>query len=90
MKITLILALVVVTLVGIVVGSTDIVNNYNRSHGFGNAGHSVIDNTPAQVYQMPKGYDNVAEKCDKRGNLLITTANADTTSFVQVVPGGCK
>ena len=88
--------IVVATVIGLVavVGGFAAYLSWNNKHkderGIGNSAKSGVDSSPAKIYQMPYGYDNVAEKCDDRGNLLIITANANTTSFTQVIPNGCK
>jgi hypothetical protein len=83
-----------VILLGLIVGSVAEYIHWNNSHktarGIGNAQHSTIYNAARPIYQMPYGYDNFSEACDKYGNLIIVTANANTTSFIQVVPKGCK
>lgn len=45
----------------------------------------------ADVYSMPDGFNNFAEKCDKYGNLVITTYHHDSPyGSVTAVKDGCK
>ena len=84
----------VVIAIGIIVGGIVALIRWNNAHksarGIGNSQKSTVYNSPRPIYQMPYGYDNFSEACDRYGNLIIVTANANTTSFVQVVPKGCK
>ena len=93
MKIVEVTAVAIVTIALIVFGIVETVkwnNQHKIERGIGNSAKAGVDNSPAKIYQMPYGYDNFAEKCDDRGNLIIVTANANATSFIQVVKGGCK
>jgi hypothetical protein len=35
------------------------------------------DKSPAEVYDMPDGYSNFAEKCDKHGNRIVVVFHND-------------
>jgi hypothetical protein len=37
------------------------------------------DKSPAEVYDMPDGYSNFAEKCDKHGNRIVVVFHGDGT-----------
>ncbi|MEU5798673.1 hypothetical protein ABZ800_34895 [Streptomyces sp. NPDC047813] len=43
------------------------------------------DNTPAEVYNMPDGFGNLATKCVGHGFRAYVTTNADAPSNVQIV-----
>ncbi|MYW05559.1 hypothetical protein GT354_46285 [Streptomyces sp. SID3343] len=44
------------------------------------------DDTPAQVFNMPDGFGNLATKCVGHGFRAYVTTNASGPSNVQVVP----
>lgn len=37
------------------------------------------DKSPAEVYDMPDGFSNFAEKCDKHGNRIVVVFHGDGT-----------
>ncbi|WP_406300566.1 hypothetical protein OG948_40545 (plasmid) [Embleya sp. NBC_00888] len=46
------------------------------------------DDTPAQVFNMPDGFGNLATKCVGHGFRAYVTTNASGPSNVQIVPDG--
>jgi hypothetical protein len=51
------------------------------------------DKSPAEVYDMPDGYSNFAEKCDKHGNRIVVVFHGDGTyAGVTAIPNDptCK
>ncbi|QNP66207.1 hypothetical protein [Streptomyces genisteinicus] len=62
--------------------------SYNDQRGKGDA--SVQggrgDDTPAQVFNMPDGFGNLATKCVGHGYRAYVTTNATGPSNVEIVP----
>ncbi|MBM9623452.1 hypothetical protein [Streptomyces zhihengii] len=78
-----------VFLVMIVAGTaTGCSDAYNDERGKGDA--SVRggrgDDTPAQVFNMPDGFGNLATKCVGHGYRAYVTTNATGPSNVEIVP----
>jgi hypothetical protein len=54
---------------------------------------STRDDSPAEAYDMPDGYSNFAEKCDKHGNRIVVVFHGDGTyAGVTAIPNDptCK
>ncbi|MGW0996783.1 hypothetical protein [Streptomyces sp. NPDC002520] len=76
--------LVVVVVGGLLAGCSQ---SYNDERGKGDApvqGRSG-DNTPAEVFNMPDGFGNLATKCVGHGFRAYVTTNATGPSNVQIV-----
>ncbi|WP_328535421.1 hypothetical protein [Streptomyces sp. NBC_00344] len=61
--------------------------DYNDKRGKGDAPVSgkAGDNTPAEVFNFPDGFGNIATKCVGHGNRAYVTTNASAPSNVQIV-----
>jgi hypothetical protein len=62
-------------------------SDYNDKRGKGDAPVSGKrgDDTPAQVYNFPDGFGNIATKCVGYGNRAYVTTNDSAPSNVQIV-----
>ncbi|MFI1768645.1 hypothetical protein ACH41H_42345 [Streptomyces sp. NPDC020800] len=68
----------------LVAGCSD---SYNDKRGKGDAPVQgrAGDDTPAEVFNMPDGFGNLATKCVGHGFRAYVTTNADAPSNVQIV-----
>ncbi|MEV5833320.1 hypothetical protein [Nocardia sp. NPDC052112] len=62
-------------------------NDYNDKRGRGDAPvkDGQGDNTPAEVFNMPDGFGNVATKCVGHGYRAYVTTNATGPSNINIV-----
>ncbi|MFC9278616.1 hypothetical protein [Streptomyces collinus] len=69
---------------GLLTGCSD---SYNDKRGKGDAPVSgrAGDDTPAEVFNMPDGFGNLATKCVGHGFRAYVTTNASGPSNVQIV-----
>ncbi|MFI6350173.1 hypothetical protein [Streptomyces sp. NPDC050560] len=68
-------------------------SDYNDKRGKGDAPVSDKqgDNTPAQVYNFPDGFGNLATKCVGHGNRAYVTTNDNAPSNIEIRPdSSCK
>ncbi|BBC94404.1 MULTISPECIES: hypothetical protein [Actinomycetes] len=74
----------VVIVAGLLVGCSQ---KYDDQRGKGDAPvrGKAGDNTPAEVYNMPDGFGNLATKCVGHGFRAYVTTNASGPSNVQIV-----
>ncbi|MFI9510331.1 hypothetical protein [Nocardia sp. NPDC052566] len=85
--------LVRVAVVAVAVLAAGCSNDYNDQRGKGDAPvkDERGDNTPAEVFNMPDGFGNIATKCVGHGFRAYVTTNATGPSNIQVVPDeACK
>ncbi|MBV2354982.1 hypothetical protein KUM39_11500 [Streptomyces sp. J2-1] len=82
----LVVSALVVVLVG--VGSAGCSKEYNDKRGKGDAPvrGRAGDNSPAEVFNMPDGFGNLATKCVGHGYRAYVTTNGSGPSNVEIVP----
>ncbi|WP_282700260.1 hypothetical protein [Streptomyces sp. CC219B] len=77
--------ILMIAAIGLVTGCSQ---RYNDERGKGDApvqGRSG-DNTPAEVFNMPDGFGNLATKCVGHGFRAYVTTNAGGPSNLEIVP----
>jgi hypothetical protein len=83
----------VLTLTALILGAGLALTGCKATEPFQDAPVSSRDKSPAEVYDMPDGYSNFAEKCDKHGNRIVVVFHGDGTyAGVTAIPNdpSCK